>query len=376
MKVRARLLCSGTALLIACGGSSGTPARPPATPPPVTPIVADAAPAQPGPQPALPPDAASAPDAALPAAGDAAPSPPSSGGPGPKVDRTSPMSYYLVFKASAADPAATRLLGDEQAFLDTRVEPQGKLVIHLHGSGEKTLCGYTEHGKMLASFGFHVFTPCYDASVSWSDPSCGAAIGDCRLEMLDGSDHSAHLTVNRADSIEGRVVKALAYLAKMNPQGDWGYFLDGDQPRWSSIIISGQSFGATTAPLIAHYRPVVRSVSLSGPLDNGAAWQKAASMTPLDRFYFFSHVNDGQHPSHMSSMAAMNIPGMPVNVETSMPPYANSHRLVGSLTTFNGMRIDGHNATEARMQSPQDAATGKYLYEPVWRYLYGVPAAP
>jgi hypothetical protein len=285
------------------------------------------------------------------------------------------MAYYLVFKASVADPEARRLLGDQQAFLDTRVEPQGKLVVHLHGSGEKTLCGYTEHGKLLASWGFHVFTPCYDAAVSWSNDSCGGAVGDCRLEMLDGADHSARLNVGRPESIEGRLVKALAYLARMNPQGDWGYYLDGDQPRWSSIIISGQSFGATSAPLIAKNRPVARSVSLSGPLDGGAAWLKAPSMTPVDRLYFFSHVNDGQHPAHLRSMETLGIPGMPVDVESSMPPYGNSHRLNGSMTTYGGMRVDGHNATEARTQSPRDAATGKYVYEPVWRYLYGLPPA-
>jgi len=375
MKYGALSLRSGALaclLPLACAGSSAKPAPAPAPTTPTTPTpapgggpVADAA----TPPPAAPaggPDAGGiAPDLLV------VPTSPTAGG-GPKVDRTTPKAHYLVFKANVADPATTRLLGDQQAFLDTRVPSIGVLVVHLHGSGEKTLCGYTEHGKLLASWGFHVFTPCYDASVSWKDPSCGAAIGDCRLEMLDGSDHSPHLTIARPESIEGRVVKALAYLAKMNPEGDWGYFLDGDQPRWSSIIISGQSFGATTAPLIAKYRPVVRSVSLSGPLDNGAAWQKASSMTPIDRFYFFSHVNDGQHPSHLRSWDALGVSGMPVNVEMSSAPYGNSHRLVGSMTTFNGAKVDGHNATEARMQSPQDA-TGHYIYEPVWRYMYGVP---
>jgi hypothetical protein len=117
-------------------------------------------------------------------------------------------------------------------------------------------------------------------------------------------------------------------------------------------------------------------VSLSGPLDGGAAWIKATSMTPIDHFYFFSHVADGQHPSHLSTMAALGVPGMPVDVETSAPPYQNSHRLVGSMRTYNGMPIDGHNSTEARMQSPFDAATGHYVYEPVWRYMYGLPPAP
>jgi hypothetical protein len=294
-------------------------------------------------------------------------------GAGPAVDRSKPQAFALAFKASDADPAATKLLGDQQAFLDTRVAPQGTLVVHLHGSGEKTTCGYADHGRLLASFGFHVFMPCYDAAVSWSNSGCGGAVGDCRLEMLDGMDHDGHLAIAPPQAIEVRVAKALAHLTKTNPEGDWGYFLDGDKPRWSRIIISGQSFGATSSLLIAKHRAVVRAVSLSGPLDGGAAWLKAPSMTPLDRMYVFTHVNDGQHPSHMSSMNAIGLPGTPVNVEMAMPPYGGSHRLVGAQTTYNGAQIDGHNATEARMQSPRDAQTGKWLYEPVWRYMYGLP---
>ena len=186
---------------------------------------------------------------------------------------------------------------------------------------------------------------------------------------------STETTTTDEDPLQARaiVAKALAYLVKMNPQGDWGYFLDGEKPRWSRIIISGQSFGATTSFLIAKHREVVRAVALSGPLDGGAKWLKEPSLTPLDRMYSFSHVNDGQHPTHLASLAAMGVPGSPVNVEMSMPPYGNSHRLVGSMTMFGGAQIDGHNATEARMQSPMDPATGKYVYEPVWRYMYGVP---
>jgi hypothetical protein len=234
-------------------------------------------------------------------------------------------------------------------------------------------CGYTEHGKLLASFGFHVFMPCYDAAVSWSNSACGADVGNCRLEMLEGVDHAAGPKIDPPQAVEVRITKALQYLRTMNPAGDWGYFLDGDKPRWSRMIISGQSFGATSSFLIAKHREVVRAVALSGPLDGGARWLKEPSLTPLDRMYSFSHVNDGQHPTHMSSLAAMGVPGSPVDVEMSMPPYSNSHRLVGAMKTYGGAAIDGHNATEARMQSPKDEATGKYVYEPVWRYMYGVP---
>ncbi len=309
-----------------------------------------------------------APDASAP---DSAPSAPSGGNGGINVDRGDQKERAFTFKASDADPAATTLLGTQQAFLDTRVEPRGLLVVHLHGSGEKTLCGYTDHGKLLASFGFHVFMPCYDAAVSWSNGGCGGAVGTCREEMLDGTDHSNKLDIAPAQSVEGRISKALAYLVKMDPKGDWGYFLAGDKPNWPRIVISGQSFGATSSLLIAKHRMVARAVALSGPLDGGAAWLKEPSMTPIDRMFAFTHVADGQHPTHRSSMAAMGLPGDFVEVEMAMPPYSNSHRLVGSQRTYNGAAVDGHNATEARMQSPRDAA-GKWLYEPVWRYLYGV----
>jgi hypothetical protein len=314
----------------------------------------------------------SAPDAAAVDA-DVASEPDAAIGAGPNVDRSSPQLHAVVFKANVADPAATKLLGDQQAFLDTRVAPLGTLVVHLHGSGEKVTCGYTEHGKLLASFGFHVFMPCYDAAVSWSNGGCGGDVGNCRLEMFEGVDHNPMPKIDPPQAIEVRVTKALIYLRQMNPQGDWGYFLDGDKPRWSKMIISGQSFGATSSLLIAKHRAVVRAVALSGPLDGGAKWLKEATMTPLDRMFAFSHVSDGQHPSHMSSLGALGVPGAPVNVEMAMPPYGGSHRLVGSMTSYGGAPIDGHNATEARMQSPKDAATGKYVYEPVWRYMYGVP---
>jgi hypothetical protein len=301
---------------------------------------------------------------------------PATPGMGPNVDRSDNKERAFTFKASEADPGATRLLGTQQAFVDTRVAPLGLLVVHLHGSGEKVVCGYTDHGKLLASWGFHVFMPCYDAAVSWNNGGCGGGVGTCRLEMLDGTNHSDKLNVGPSESVEGRIVKALLHLQKTDPKGDWGYFLDGDKPRWSRIIVSGQSFGATSSLLIAKHRPVARAVGLSGPLDGGAAWLKEPSMTPIDRMYAFTHVSDGQHPTHKASMGALGLPGGFVEVEKSMPPYDNSHRLVGGMTMFGGARVDGHNATEARMQSPKDAASGKYVYEPVWRYLYGLPPAP
>ena len=85
---------------------------------------------------------------------------PPANGMGPNVDRADNKERAFTFKANEADPGASKLLGTQQAFLDTRVAPRGVLVVHLHGSGEKVVCGYTDHGRLLASWGFHVFMPC------------------------------------------------------------------------------------------------------------------------------------------------------------------------------------------------------------------------
>jgi hypothetical protein len=350
--------------LAGCGSSAGAPA--PAPPPP------DAAPAADVAAPAAADGAAPSPDAA---AGVAAPdvaAAAAAAGSGPNVDRTTPQARAFMFKASEADPRADKVLGSEQAFLDTQVAPLGKLVVHLHGQGGKTVCGYADHGRLLASWGFHVFMPCYDAGATWNPDGCGNDIGACRLEAFDGVDHHPGLSVQPPQAIEVRVVKALEHLTKVDPGGDWGYYLDGDKPRWSRIIISGQSFGAATAPVIAMNRLVDRSVSLSGPREAGATWLKGTPLTPIDRFYIFTHVNDDGHAQHLQCAQILHVAGMPTNVEMASPPYGGSHLLVGAqVNNAQGQHIDGHNATEARAESPKDG--GKFIYEPVWRTLYGVP---
>jgi hypothetical protein len=353
--------------LTGCGSSPGAPALDGSPPPAPDADRADAAAVDAAPAPIV---ADAAPDGSAPA--EVAPAAGADAAAGPAVDRGTPQAYALLFKASEADPRADKILGSEQAFLDTHVAPLGKLVVHLHGQGLKTTCGYADHGRLLASWGFHVFMPCYDAGATWNPDGCGKDIGACRLEAFDGTDHHPGLNVQPPQAIEVRVVKALEHLARVNPQGDWGYFLDGDKPRWSRIIISGQSFGAATGPVIAMNRLVDRSVSLSGPRETGATWLTGTPMTPIDRFYIFSHVNDDGHAEHLKCADLLHVPGPPTNVEMASAPYGGTHVLVGAqVNNAQGQHIDGHNATEARAESPKDA--GKFIYEPVWHYLYGVP---
>lgn len=281
--------------------------------------------------------------------------------PGPMVDVSDPQLYSITFKPNDADPAAKTKLGNQPAYLDTRVTPRGLLVVYLHGAGAPGTCGSTAHEQQLASLGFHVLGPCY--SSDYGIGNCGDDIEGCRLEAFDGTDHHAFIDIKPPDSIETRVAKGLAYLQSKNPKGDWAYYLDGDKPRWSKIVISGISHGASTAGVIGLHRKTDRVVMLSGPLDTDQAWLKKTPLTPAQRFFGFTHTADGQHPGHLAAFESLGLPGKITSVDGAMPPYGNTHRLETSAAT-----TDGHSSVQAGGASPKMGT--EYVFKPVWDYLY------
>ncbi len=281
----------------------------------------------------------------------------------PQVDRSPPTLTHIEFRADQADPAATQALGRELAVLDRAAEPKGLLIVYLHGAGEREICGEGERGheRMLAGMGFHVFSPCYRADYDLK--LCGDDPGACRLEAFDGIDHSGAIDIKPPDSIERRVVMGLRYLQAKDPGGDWQVFLDGDQPRWSAIIVSGRSHGAGSAALIAKRREVARVVMLSGP--GPESWLADPSVTPIDRFFAFSHQADSQFPGHLQAWAALGLRGPPTNVDRATPPYGGSHQLTSSAPTNHA-----HSSVAVGNSTPR-GDDGSLLYLPVWRYLYG-----
>ncbi len=281
--------------------------------------------------------------------------------PGPNVDVSNPQLYTLNFKPDDADPAAKTKLGIQPAYLDTRVTPRGLLVVYLHGAGAPSTCGSTAHEQQLASLGFHVLGPCYTSD--YGIANCGADIEGCRLEAFDGQDHHPFVDITPPESIETRVTKGLAYLQTKNPQGDWKYYLDGDKPRWSKIIISGISHGASSAGVIGLHRLTNRVVMLSGPLDTDQAWLKKTPLTPALLFFGFSHTADPQHPGHLAAFESLGLKGTSTTVDGAMPPFGGTHRLETSAAT-----TDGHSSVQAGGTSPKMGMS--YVFAPVWNYLY------
>ncbi len=281
----------------------------------------------------------------------------------PNVDRSNPQLYQFSFTAAQADPAATQALGSQLAALDTRVAPIGKLVVYLHGAGVPTTCGGTGHNAFLASRGFHVISPCYVAG--YGIAICGNDIGGCRREAFDGIDHSSVIQVGPPDSIETRVVRMLQRLQTLNPKGDWQWFIENGKPRWNAIVISGISHGGSSAGLVAFYRPVSRAVMLSGPLDANQPWLALPPVTPIERFWGFTHTGDPQHPGHLTAFATMMVPGVPRSIDDAGTPWGGSHRLYTSAPT-----ADPHGSLQLGGNSPK-LSDGGYAYRAAWELMYG-----
>ena len=299
-----------------------------------------------------------------------------------------PQRYELSKRASEIDPRAkehpeidfvfTDKKGKPQdlqhASVDTRVKPQGKLVIWLMGHS----AGLSERWN---SYGLHAIQVHYANKWFGLIPAQrrddGKTLGDIRLEAATGEDHSDLVSIPQPDGLMERSFQFVKWLAKENPQGKWQQFIaeDGKSLRWDKVIISGASHGATTAARFAKHQKVDRVVCLCGPRDQYESWQSLPSATPASRYFGFSHVLDsgwtGDHYCRSWEMIGLNQFGPVVDVDISAPPYQNSRRLI-TQADVKGDANRAHGSVTPGGSAVKDK-DGKFIHEPVWRYLYTHP---
>lgn len=304
-----------------------------------------------------------------------------------KFDDPSPQHYQLNARASEIDPRVKahpkiNFLIDtkdgkpadiQDASVDTRFVPRGKLVIWLMGHNK-------DFFHILNKKGLHTIRVHY--ANKWFSICCqGRPVsehcrGNIRLEAATGEDHSDEVSISKPDSVKERAFQFVKHLAKEHPQGKWGYFLNNDQTdlRWEDVILSGSSHGSTTASRLAKHTKVSRVVAFCGPRDQHQTWQALPSATPKNRYFGYSHVLDmGWEEDHYCrswELLGMNAFGPIVNVEKSKPPYQNTRRLV---TDFDvqGDAKKAHSGVLPKKYSPKK--NSHYVHEAVWNYLFTHP---
>ncbi|HRX56187.1 MAG TPA: hypothetical protein P5016_16855 [Verrucomicrobiales bacterium] len=300
----------------------------------------------------------------------------------------SPQRYELAKRASEIDPRTRehpeidflfagkdgKVRDLEHATVDTRVAPQGKLVIWLmdHNAGLfERVASYGHHGIQVS------YANRWFSGLSKETLNDGTSLGKIRLEAATGEDHSPLVSIPRPDGMMERALQFVKWLDKENPQGLWGQFLssDGQGLQWEKVIMSGISHGSTTAARFAIHQKVGRVVMFSGPRDNTETWQGFPSATPSNRFFGFTHVLDGgwtgDHYCRSWQMLGLHQHGAIVNVDHTMPPFANTRRLI----TDSDVKNDpgrAHTTVVPGGSAGKDAAGG-FIHEEVWRYLFNHP---
>ena len=304
-----------------------------------------------------------------------------------KYSDPKPRRYTLSERASVIDSRAKehpeidfvfaaggQVKDRQQAIVDTRVAPRGKLVIWLmsHNSGLF---------DRLSSYGLHAIQVHYAnrwfGKICRENPVGNMCRGDARLEAATGEDHSPNLSIPKPDGMMERSRQFVMWLAKKNPQGKWNHFLtpDGSDLRWNDVIVAGISHGSTTAARFAVHKKVSRVVMFSGPRDQYQTWQKLPSATPTNRFFGFTHVLDtgwsGDHYCRSWELLGLHKHGAIVDVDKSAAPFDASRRLVSTFDVGGNTRR-AHVAVVPGGSARRDAA-GKYLHEAAWKYLFTHP---
>ena len=260
----------------------------------------------------------------------------------------------------------------QQAIVDTRVAPQGKLVIWLMGHSQPLF-------ERLSDYGLHAIRVHY--ANGWFGefgrepaPADEYFLGKIRLEAATGEDFSDVVTIPKPDGMMERAFQFVKWLDKKNPEGQWGFFIDDakDGLRWDRVIIAGSSHGSTTVARFAKHQQVARVVMFCGPRDQYESWQGLPSATPANRYFGFSHVLDsgwsGDHYCRSWQLLGLSEFGPIVNVDKTPPPFGDSRRLI----TDADVKKDEKRAHSSVV--PGGAAVkddnGEYVHEAVWHYLF------
>jgi hypothetical protein len=216
------------------------------------------------------------------------------------------------------------------------------------------------------------------------DTSCFA---NTRLEMLDGIERSTKVSVNRANSIENRLLKLLAYLDIKHPDEGWGTYTAGGALKWSLMIVAGQSVGGGHAALIARDHAVARVAMFSSPVDRSgpnqrptvspqpAPWLLDAHDTPSERYFGFAHASDEANDWELQWPGlglGLTDFGPIVNVDQEQPPYRGSHALItGALPHDNPSPPPvprNHSSIVSDLLTPL-TDFGQPRFAPVWQYV-------
>lgn len=233
-------------------------------------------------------------------------------------------------KPSAIDPGVRQFDEPSIALTDPDLPADAPLAIFMPGTGGKPSNALGLLG-VIAAQGYRVISLEYDDDPAVSqvcprdpDPACSTTFREMRVY---GTGTSRQVSNPTAEAIVPRLVAALKALDRAAPGEHWGAYLDGDQPRWERIVVSGLSQGAGMAAFIAKQHAVRRVVLFSSPWDSTgsdhhpAPWLSLPSATPPERWQAEYNKRERTAGLITAAYGALAIPPANVRVfDLDLPP--------------------------------------------------------
>lgn len=262
-----------------------------------------------------------------------------------------------VIRPSEVDRSITRFDNSNIVMFNRSSGDHAPLVVFLPGTN-----GKPENAQLLLSVianqGYRVIGLEYDDEPAVvqicprnPNPDCSAQF---RQKRIYGDDVTQVVENTPNEAIVSRLMKLLQYLDVKYPQENWHDYLNGNEPNWSKMVVSGLSQGAGMAAYIAKQKAVARVVLFSSPWDfmmpgrKLAPWISVRSATPPDRWYAEYHKRENTADLLAKSYRALGIPEANILVfDGDAPPNA------GGDNPFHGSTI----------KLPE--------YIPQWQILFG-----
>lgn len=280
-----------------------------------------------------------------------------------------------TFPASATSSAVSDTFGGHVADVPSGAKVN-RLFVHLSGSYGKPVNSLLVL-REAATQGLHAIGLAYPnvptVDSLCTDSSDAACHEKVRLEIIDGTDRTPLVSIDRVNSIENRLVLALDYLHSRFPAEGWGQYLPSGAPKWDSVVISGHSQGGGHAAMMARDRLFARVCMFGSPKDYSrffrapAVWQSTAHVTPAVRYFGFNHVQDSQNLTlaNWRSLGLSSL-GAPVSVDSAAPPYAGSHQLTTNAAPASPGEYHGSVVVDRHTPLRPD---GQALFKPVWTQM-------
>lgn len=197
---------------------------------------------------------------------------------------------------------------------------QGKLLVFLPGTGGIASKGPKDFFSVAVNQGYRVLNISYINDVAVAKICSGQTLGEnskCTEEFREkrifGNSSFSLIEDQNQDAIVNRLVKLLLYLSENDKDGNWGFYLENEAPKWNEIAVSGQSQGGGMAAFIAKRHLVARVIDFSGGWDYAAKdkiadWYSNKSSTPMNLWFGTYHTQEPTAKTIYETYQALKIP--------------------------------------------------------------------